>query len=365
MNLAANVDQTDPIALANANFISAPLDVQFKLAYYDLTGKLVDSATSTHKVGETVSISPVAPDNYVLVSGQSNNDRLMRWRSNEADFLVEPKVTTTTQTKTVSRTIKVQAPDGQTNNVVQTVTFVRDSYLNQVTKQTTYSPWSFGGQYQFSGYRPKPMDGYTADVISALSVTPDSLDTTVKVTYHPIPVAYSVDYQLANGTVVKNVSVTPERDGTIHLTAPQGYRLLTAVTDVQVGRSSQKLAVLVAPAGQTYTAHDDLPSAVKEPLAKTVTRMVKITMPNGHIRTVKQSVKFERTATVKSDGTVAYSDWRAIGRAQFNKVFVAKRHGYHLVIMDASGKALTNVEKINTVTAEMNDETVSVKYVKD
>ena len=365
LNLAADVDQTDPIALANANFVSAPREVQFTIAYYDLTGKLVNSTTSTHKVGDTVSISLVAPVNYVLVSGQSNTNRLMHWGLNEADFLVEPKVTTTTHTKTVSRTIKVQTPDGQMNNVVQTVTFTRNGYLNQITKQTTYSPWSFNGQYQFSGYQPKPVDGYTADVVPAVSVTPDSLDTTVNVAYHQISAVYSVAYQLANGTVVKNVSVTPERDGMIHLAAPQGYRLLTSVTDVQVVRGSQKLTVLVAPAEQTYTVHDDLPSGVTEPLIKTVTRTVKITMPNGHIRTVKQSVKFERTATVKADGTVSYGDWQAIGRAQFNKVFVPKRRGYHLVITDASGKALTAVEKINMVTAEMNDTVVNVKYVKD
>ena len=365
LNLAADVDQTDPIALANARFVSAPREVQFTIAYYDLTGKRIDATTSTHKVGETVVVSPVAPTNYVLANGQLQMNYLMQWGLNEVDFLVTPKVTTTTQTKTVSRTITVQTQAGQTNNVVQTVTFTRNGYLNQVTKQTTYSPWSFGGQYQFSSYQLKPMDGYTADVVPAVIVTPDSSDTTVNVTYHKLAAVYSVDYQLANGTVVKNVAVTPERDGTIHLTAPQGYRLLTSVTDVQVGSSSQKLAVLVAPAEQTYTAHETLPNTVTEPLTKTVTRTVKITLPNGHVRTIKQSVKFERTATVQSDGTVKYSNWQAIGRAQFNKVFVPKRRGYHLVITDTSGKALTAVEKINTVTAAMDDAVVNVKYVKD
>ena len=365
LNLAANVDQTDPIALANARFVSVPREVQFTIAYYDLTGKLVNSTTSTHKVGETVAISPVAPDNYVLVSGQSSTNLLMQWGLNEADFLVEPKVTTTTQTKTVSRTIKVQTSDGQTNNVVQTVTFVRNSYLNQVTKETTYSSWSFDGHYQFSSYQPKPIDGYTADVISALSVTPDSSDITVNVAYHPISAAYEIDYQLADGTSITKSQNVETNDGMLHLTAPQGYRLLTTITDVRVGHSSQKLAVLVAPAEQTYTAHDDLPVGVTEPLVKTLTRTVKITMPNGHIRTVKQSVKFERTAIVDSAGQVTYGNWQAVGRAQFNKVFVAKRHGYHLVIMDASGKALSGVDKIDQVTAAMNDAVVNVQYVKD
>ena len=68
---------------------------------------------------------------------------------------------------------------------------------------------------------------------------------------------------------------------------------------------------------------------------------------------------------VKADGTVVYSNWNSIGRAQFNKVFVAKRHGYHLVITDASGKALPGVDKVDNVIATMSDEVVNVKYVKD
>lgn len=355
----------DPLSSRDFHITYTRRSYPVTVHYYDLSGKLVDSVTSEHKFGDLVSISPVAPADYVLVNGQAKIDYLMQLGLNEADFLVEPKVTQTTETKMVSRTIKIQTPDGQTKNVVQTVKFVRNDYLNQVTKQMIYSPWSFGGQYQFSSYQPKLIDGYTVDVASGVIVTPDSSDTMVSLAYHKLVADYSVDYQLANGTVVKNVSVTPESDGLIHLTAPQGYRLVTTVTDVQVGPSSQKLVALVAPVEQTYTAHDDLPSGVTEPLTKTVTRMVKIMMPNGHVRTIKQSVKFERTATVDSAGHVTYGNWQAIGRAQFNKVFVPKWRGYHLVITDASGKALTAVEKINTVTAEMSDAVVNVKYVKD
>lgn len=335
------------------------------VSYYDLSGKLVDLVISMHKFGDRVSIAPVVPANYVLVNGQAKTDHLVGLALNEIDFLVEPKLTQTTETKTVSRTIKVQTPDGQTQNVVQTVKFLRNGYVNQVTKQPTYSPWSFGGQYRFSGYRPKPIDGYTADVVPTVVVTPDSLDTTVNVAYHKQVSDYSVVYQLANGMVVKKVSVTPGNDGRIQLTAPVGYRLMTSVTDVQVGHTSQNLVVLVTPDARTYTAKDTLPGMVMEPLTKAVTRKVVITMPNGRTRTVTQTVRFERTATVNADGTVSYSNWQAIGRSQFSKVFIPKRHGYHLVIMDASGKVLPGVVRIDNVTAAMSDEVVSVQYVQD
>ena len=363
LNLAADVDQTDPIALANAKFISAPREVQFTIAYYDLTGKLVDSVTSMHKFGDTVSIVPVSPTNYVLVSGQAKTDYLMRLGLNEVDFLVEPKLTTTAETKTVSRTIKVQTPDGQTNNVVQMVTFVRNGYLNQVTKQMTYSPWSFGGQYQFSGYHPKPMAGYTADVVPAVIVTPDSLSTTVSVAYHKIPVVYEIDYQLANGTLVTKAQGVATGDGTIHLTAPQGYRLLTTVTNVQVGSSSRKLTVLVLPDEQIYTAYSTLPSSVTESLTKTITRTVKITLPNGHVRMVKQAVKFERTATVAANGKITYSNWTGVGQTSFDRLFVPKRRGYRLVMTDKEGQTLTGVNQM-VVDPTMDDAVINVKYVK-
>lgn len=345
----------DPLSSRDFHITYSRRSYPVTVNYYDLSGKLVDSATGTYKFGDRVSIVPVAPADYVLVNGQAKTDYLVGSGLNEVDFLVEPRLTQTAETKTVSRTIKVQMSEGQTKDVVQTVTFVRNGYLNQVTKETTYSPWSFGGQYQFSSYQPKAIDGYTVDVVSEVIVTPDTLNTMVNVVYHKLAADYSIVYQLANGTLVKNVSVTPANNGMIHLTAPQGYRLLTSVTDVQVGHGSQKLTVLVAPAEQTYAAHDVLPSAVTEPLTKTVTRTVKITMPNGHVRTVKQAVKFERTATVKADGTVSYSNWQAIGRAQFNKVFVPKRAGYHL-----TGQA----DKL-VVTADMTDSIVEIKYVKN
>ena len=363
LNLAADVDQTDPIALANANFISTPREVQFTIVYYDLTGKLVDSVTSMHKFGDTVPIAPVTPTNYVLVSGQAKTDYLTRLGLNEVDFLVEPKLTTTAETKMVSRTIKVQTPDGQTNNVVQTVTFVRNSYLNQVTKQTIYSPWSFGGQYQFSSYLPKQMAGYTADVVPAVSVTPDSLDTTVNVVYHKVPVVYEIDYQLANGTLVTKAQGVATGDGPIHLTAPRGYRLLTTVPNVQVGHSSQKLTVLVAPAEHTYTAYSTLPSNVTEPLTKTITRTINITMPNGRVRKVVQQVNFVRTVTVAANGKVTYSNWTGVGQTSFDRLFVPKRRGYRLVMMDNQDQTLLGVNQM-VVDPTMDNVVIDVKYVK-
>lgn len=93
-------------------------------------------------------------------------------------------------------------------------------------------------------------------------------------------------------------------------------------------------------------------------LSKLVTWTVKIEMPNGHIRTVKQTVRFERTVTV--DGTVTYSNYHVIGWNSFNKVFIPQRFGYKLIFSDGS----KGIAKIDNVNADTSDTAIVVKYVK-
>ena len=83
-------------------------------------------------------------------------------------------------------------------------------------------------------------------------------------------------------------------------------------------------------------------------------------MPNGHIRAVKQTVRFERTVTFDTNGTVTYSNYHAIGRNSFNKVFIPQRFGYKLIFSDGSN----GVAKVDNVNADTSDITIVVKYVK-
>ena len=88
-----------------------------------------------------------------------------------------------------------------------------------------------------------------------------------------------------------------------------------------------------------------------QPLTKTVSRTVMIHEANGHVRRVVQKVRFVRTTTVDGSGHEVYGDWRVVGHAQFNKVFVPKRRGYRVMIHNKQ-QVLTSVAKVMNVSPD-------------
>ena len=106
---------------------------------------------------------------------------------------------------------------------------------------------------------------------------------------------------------------------------------------------------------QTYSSNDVPADIQHEPLTKVVTRTIKIVMPNGKVRTIKQRVTFERNMTVDNAGKIEYGDWYAIGRSCFNRVFIPKRVGYRV---DGT------VNTVADVKASDADSVITVKYVK-
>lgn len=212
-------------------------------------------------------------------------------------------------TKTITRTIK----DGDQVVKTQSVTFVRNAVVDVVTGEVTYLNWSYNGGYLLAAYVPTPRNGYTVDLVKSLVVTPDSKSSVVDLNYQPVVKTVTVNYVDASGKVIQSVT------GVTKLTAPTGYRLMTSDTINVDDSAVNTYNVLVEPVRKTYTVHDQLPANVKD-LSKVVTRTVKIEMPNGHVRTIKQEVRFERTATVDANGTVTYSDYHVIGRNSFNEI---------------------------------------------
>lgn len=350
--------------------------------FWDVHGNVVQSQTISGKYGMTKPVNDQLPDGWQLLNGQELPIKVVVGdQPKTLDYVIGHKVvfvdsasnlsagslipgtqgkhypvglTTTDFRRTVKAIWQITMPDGSQQEQSQTFTFKRDALLDVVTGQVTYDHWSSNGQHVLAPAKLAPLNGYQITGNTALVVTPDSGDQTVKVTYRRLEPVMQLQYVTADGQLVgEKTDIVADSDGMVKLTAPVGYKLATISDRLKLAAGTFKITVI--PDVQTYTTHDALPTNVTEPLTKTVTRTVKITMPNGHVRTVKQSVKFERTATVKADGTVSYSNWQAIGRAQFNKVFVPKRFGYHL-----TGHA----DQV-AVTADMTDSVININYVKD
>ncbi|PJN79366.1 hypothetical protein CWE03_00550 [Lactobacillus johnsonii] len=116
-----------------------------KIEYVDGNGniiKVIDNiGTDASNYGEKVDfdVKQNVPENYKLVN--SNVPTQITIENGVTRFVVEPNIVTTTDTKTVTRTIIVENPDGSENKVIQTVTFTCPQYTDPVNGEITYGHW--------------------------------------------------------------------------------------------------------------------------------------------------------------------------------------------------------------------------------
>lgn len=372
------------------------MSIKFNLV--DATGKPIKSENVSGIVGQTVSVADLnklLPEGYEFYDGQLLPSSVVFGNSDRAyDLVVKHKLLLLDSDTTLKQgdlllgsmsvrladslaklkqqyteTIRVYDPTSSIVKDSKTIVghFTRSVYVDLATgRVVAYTPWSEGGKHAFVSYRARPYDGWIAPVVQSHTVTVDDSIYNWQGHYQVATDWGQVTYKTLDGTLIASQQIN-DVSTDFKLNVPAGYVALTDVSSIKPGHDhNQNYVVYVRPNATTYTSHDSLPAAVSQPLTKSVTRVIKITMPNGHLRTVKQVVNFTRRVTVNNDGTVTYSDWQANSRASFNKIFMAPRRGYHVVITDKkSGETLTAVQAVKSVTADMPDSEIDVKYVKD
>ena len=202
---------------------------------------------------------------------------------------------------------------GKTTTSHQTVTFTRTATVDEVNGKVTYGDWSENGKHQFNEVTVPSYAGYEAKVTgstAAETVTPDSGDQTVTITY---------DH--------KTVEVTPDSPKTPSDSLPDNP-------------------------GKKYTS-----GVSQSDLNKTVTRTINVTDPTtGKTTTSHQTVTFTRTATVDEvNGNVtSYGNWSENGKHQFGEVTVPSYAGYEAKV--------TGSTAAETVNPDSNDQTVTITY---
>ena len=383
---------TVPAVTVNWDDSDLIVDVHYQVAnstvtinFVDALGQVVKATPVTGQVGSTVDLAAQVPDGWVTYSPSLPTRAVIGASPAAINYLIGHRLALVkstagvkagdlipdTLTKTfndnvnvdhlvtqASYTINIWADAAHTRKLATKTyhtDFIRNAVVDAVTGDVYYFNWSEGGQHVFAGFTRPAGNGYQAVVVPAWTATQADPTKTVDVVAQPQQASGTIQYQTMDGKVISRQAFAGNQ--AVTLTAPQGYTLLTNVAAITpaLGRD-QIYTVYVRPAQTLYTATDQLPAGV-ESLRKTVTRTIHITEANGHVRTITQRVHFTRTATVKADGSIEYSDWQATGRAVWNKVFLPKRHGYHVVIDN-------NLAKMN-VTGDMRDALVNVWYVKD
>ena len=157
-----------------------------KIEYVDGNGNIIKAinniGTDASNYGDKVDfdVKQNVPKDYKLVN--SNVPTQITIENGVTRFVVEPNIVTTTDTKTVTRTIIVENPDGSENKVDQTVTFTRPKYTDPVNGEVTYGEWDKSSG-SWSKYTAPEIPGYTSNEVPGEIVTPTTADQTIRITY--------------------------------------------------------------------------------------------------------------------------------------------------------------------------------------
>ena len=349
-----------------------------KIEYVDGNGniiKVIDNiGTDASNYGEKVDfdVKQNVPENYKLVN--SNVPTQVTIENGVTRFVIEPNIVTTTDTKTVTRTIIVETPDGSESKVVQTVTFMRPQYTDPVNGEVTYGAWDKSSG-NWSKYTAPEIPGYTSNEVPEEEVTPDTEDKTVTVKYTKNPLVETTDTKTVTRTIIVETPDGSESKvvQTVTFMRPQYTDPVNGeVTYGAWDKSSGNWSKYTAPEIPGYTSNEVPEEEVtpdtedktvtvkytKNPLiettdTKTVTRTIIVENPDGSESKVVQTVTFTRPQyTDPVNGEVTYGDWDK-SSGSWDKYTAPEIPGY-----------TSNEVPEEEVTPDTEDQTIRIGYSK-
>ena len=349
-----------------------------KIEYVDGNGNVIKTieniGTASSNYGDKVdfNVKQNVPKDYKLVD--SNVSTQITIENGVTKFLVEPNIVTTTDTKTVTRTIIVENPDGSENKVVQTVTFTRPKYTDPVNGEVTYGEWDKSSG-NWNKYSAPEIPGYTSNEVPEESVTPATADKTVTVKYSKNPAIETTDTK-----TVTRIIIVENPDGsenkvvqTVTFTRPKYTDPVNGeVTYGEWDKSSGNWNKYSAPEIPGYTSNE-VPGEVVTPDTadktvtvkytknpaiettdtKTVTRTIIVEAPDGSENKVVQTVTFTRPKyTDPVNGEVTYGEWDK-SSGNWDKYNASEISGY-----------TSNEVPEEVVTPDTEDQTIRIGYSK-
>lgn len=283
-----------------------------------------------------------------------------------------PQNEVTTETRDVTRTIKLILPDGSIKYVRQTVTFTR-----QVTKKANgeivYGEWDQPGK-MFDDYYPAEIDGKKPDktYIPREVANPDTKDYEVEVLYEA---AYST---ATEEKTVNRVIHLHHPNGTVETVNHTVTLTREVKTNLQTGEkeygewSTGQFAEFVVPTVEGHvpdiekielmevngTTEDQLHHVnylahQVDADAKTVNRLIQVTMPDGTVKTITQTVTFVKHTTKHpvNGEIISETEWQVVdGDGTWAEFIPEKVDGY-----------TPSQEKVEAVTPNVNTGNVLVE----
>ena len=361
-----------------------PTQHQISVEYVDDDdhGKVVKTDQVPGKTDQTITVTPSAPANYDLVDNGNRTYTVTSGDGQRVQIHVKHHQVTTSESKTVTRTINIDAPHDGTTVFKQAVDLSRDVTTDQVTGDKTYGDWSMT---EWTHYDVPAVAGYTPSIKQVAQQVVDGTteDQTVNVTYTANAQTTHVNYVDGNGNAVHTTMITGKTDQTVKVPneTPAGWKVVgeAVPTEITFGPDGHAdVAVTVDHQHVTVTPDDPKTPADKLPnnpgktypdgvghndLNRTVTRTIKVVTPDGQTKMVTQTAKLTRTADVdEATGEVTYGDWTTDEWAAYDVPAVA---GYTPSQSEVSATKVTDTTKNQTVTIgyTANNQTTHVNYV--
>ena len=257
------------------------------------------------------------------------------------DWDSKPAFTQTTETKGVTRAIRIHQLDGNTKTEIQSVLLARPGTLN-ADGSKTYGAWSTA---QWDAYAIPEIAGYTASVnqIPAQTVDSNTTNQTIDVYYEPQEQTVEIQY-LDHGQIVGTQKITGYTGDTImpNYHAPQGYEI-TSITPATITIDGSGKQIV-----QVDVSHKQEESMEY----KTITRTVNLHQTNGQIKTYNQVVLLQRSVQIDAvTGNKTYGHWNT---GYWDAINIPTVAGY---------TASQDQVAAQLVTDQDSDQTVDVYYI--
>ena len=256
------------------------------------------------------------------------------------DWDSTPAFTQTTETKAVTRAIRIHQPDGYLKTELQTVMVHRPVTINPDGSKT-YGAWSTA---QWDAYQIPEIVGYQANnsSIAAQAVNGETVDQTIDVYYQPQLQTIEIQY-LDQGQIVGKQTITGYTGQTIvpNYQVPEGYEITTATPATITIDGSGKQII------QVNVSHKQEESMEY----KTITRTVNLHQTNGQIKTYNQVALLQRSVQIDAvTGNKTYGHWNT---GYWDAINIPTVAGY---------TASQDQVAAQLVTDQDSDQTVDVYY---
>lgn len=355
----------------------------------DNNGATIGTWQFSGRASENIPISPQIPDDrYQLASNQEmpKDYTLTAGSDNTITVHLVHKKHNVTEAeapnqleRTITRTINVTTPDqGQGTSLEttpQSVTFTRTGVMDDVTGKITYGQWTAkDGKDTFDEYVPKAYPGFSPNVkqLSKVTVTPDTQNSVVNISYDQGAASLTVNFQDQDGKVIGSQVLSGRTGETVNyglaLQPPTGYKVADGQSIDPTYTLDGTNPTVTVKVQHTSTVEDD---------TMIVKRVIHYVDENGNKiapdDTINLVLHRDKTVDDVDKSKVTYGDWKP---ASFDSYSVKPVTGYHLsstekhpgnlnVLPAINGVDGKTPEYDNTVyfTKDAGDGTVTVKYV--